>query len=267
MAGGNVFTVELVEAGRVRELLPASSMWHAVDVVATTGSTNADLVATAQRSTREGHVLIAREQTAGRGRLARSWASPAGASVSVSVLLTPRRPLSDWGWLSLLTGLAVSEGLASVAGERASAIQLKWPNDVLIDGRKVCGILSEALPEVDAAVVGFGINTTMREPDLPVPTATSLGLAGLPTDHNAVVAAVLTRFEHHYRRWNTGGGLREIYEQRCTSVGRALRITAGQETVAGIGEGIDQEGRLLVRTATGIRAFAVGDVVHARLEG
>lgn len=260
--------VELVEADRVRELLDPETMWHTVDVVARTGSTNADLARLARQSAGEGQVLIAREQVAGRGRRARTWASPPDTSISVSVLLEPRAPLEKWGWLSLLTGLAVTEALEELAEE--PKVQLKWPNDVLVNDKKVCGILSEAIPDPggDKAVVGFGLNIALTAEQLPVPTATSLLLEGMTQDQNVVAAAVLRSFEHHYRNWQAHGSLRDAYQQRCASVGRELRIDVNEDrSVTGGGYGVDEDGRLLVTTDKGIESFAVGDVVHAKLGG
>lgn len=242
-------------------------MWHTIDVVATTGSTNHDLAAAARDGAGPGRVLVAGEQTAGRGRLARQWASPAGASVSMSVLLQPTQHWSRWGWLSLLAGSAVSAALEGMAPQGVD-VALKWPNDVLVDGGKVCGILSERVERPDGAmaVVGIGINLDIACDDLPVPTATSLGLAGFDVATADVVAGVLTRLAEYYERWERDGTLAEEYSRRCASIGAELTISvAGERPRRGIGRGVDDDGRLLVETDDGLEAFAVGDVVHARL--
>lgn len=255
----------LVAAARISELLGENTMWHSVEVVASTGSTNADLVRAAREGASAGRVLIAREQTTGRGRRIRSWASPPERSIAMSILVEPALPMERWGWLSLIAGLAVTEALESLAGTSAS-VQLKWPNDVLINEKKICGILSEAVPNATAnkAVVGLGVNISLRRDELPVPTATSLLLEGLTQDQNAVAAAILDRFQQRYEQWQRSGSVREAYAARCTSLGRALRISVSEDSfVEGRGHGIDADGRLLVATAAGIEAFAVGDVVHA----
>ncbi len=242
-------------------------MWHDISWVDSTGSTNADLVARARDGAGEGSVVVAWEQTAGRGRLDRTWASPPGASLSMSLLLVPRPAFEQWGWLSLLAGMAVRAALERFAPE-AGRVQLKWPNDVLIDGRKVCGILSERVEHRTGAraVVGLGINVGMDEADLPVPGATSLRLAGFPEDRRAVALAVLEEFERFYTSWQAAGDVREAYLQLCTSVGAELTIVVDETTsVCGIGHGVDAAGRLEVATEHGLRTFAVGDVVHARL--
>lgn len=255
------------DPARIQALLPAGTMWRRVDVVASTGSTNADVAARARAGEAEGAVLVSSEQTAGRGRLDRQWVSPPGASISMSLLLTPQPEFPQWGWLSLLAGMAVSSAVGELAGG-AAPVSLKWPNDVLIGGRKVCGILSERSEHPDGAraVVGIGINVDLTAEQLPVPTATSLALEGLPTDQSRIVAAVLGHFERLYRSWQLRGNLRAEYEARCASVGAQLTVLLdGDRRVSGTGRGVDEWGRLQVTTATGVETFAVGDVVHATL--
>ena len=139
------------------DLLGPGRLFSAVRSIASTGSTNADLAAAATAGAASGAVLVADHQSAGRGRFDRRWEAPPGSSVAVSVLLRPAEvPLQRWLWLPLITGVAVAEGLRSAAGVDAT---VKWPNDVLIEGRKVCGILSERVD--DAAVIGMGINTCL----------------------------------------------------------------------------------------------------------
>ncbi|MGV8845680.1 biotin--[acetyl-CoA-carboxylase] ligase [Tessaracoccus sp.] len=251
----------------IRDLLGRGTMWRSIESVASTTSTNADMAAHARRGEPEGRVLIASEQTAGRGRLDRTWVSPRGASLSLSMLLRPEPDFLRWGWLSLLTGMAVASALCDTAPD-PTRVELKWPNDVLIDGGKVCGILSERVehPTGARAVVGLGLNLELRRNELPVPSATSLSLEGFPIDREQIVAGVLRHMERLYRRWQDTGSLEDEYRARCTSVGSDLSITVAPETVVqGRGHGVDEFGRLQVATATGIRAFAVGDVVHARL--
>lgn len=235
--------------------------------MASTGSTNADLAALARMGEPEGRVLVASEQTAGRGRLDRTWVSPPGASLSLSMLLRPVHEFPRWGWLSLLTGMAVASALGDIAPD-ASRVQLKWPNDVLIDGAKVCGILSERIehPTGARAVVGLGLNLELGADELPVPTATSLSLEGFHVDRDAIVAGVLGHMERCYRLWQASGSLAGEYRARCSSVGSDLTITVAPDVVVrGRGYGVDEFGRLQVATSTGLETFAVGDVVHARM--
>ena len=235
--------------------------------MASTGSTNADIAAAARAGAPEGVVLVADEQTAGRGRRDRTWASPPGASLSMSLLLRPHGENQVWGWLSLLAGMAVTRGLRAYTGA-GDRVALKWPNDVLIDGLKVCGILSERVetPTGPAAIVGIGINLALGQDDLPVPHATSLRLSGLRCDRDGVAAAVLVAFDQLYAGWLTAGAPLDAYRRVCSSIGARLVVTVSErEQIAGIGADIDPDGRLVVDVAGELRPFAVGDVVHARL--
>lgn len=243
------------------------SRFHTIESVARTGSTNADVAALARGGAPEGYVLVCDEQTSGRGRRDRSWVSPAGASVAMSVLLRPRDGLGEWGWLSLLAGMAVTTALRTLTGAGAR-IGLKWPNDVLIDGLKVCGILSERVESAHgpAAIVGIGINLALTAEQLPVPQATSLALAGLPHDRDEVVGAVLVEMDRLYGQWLASGPPVSAYRELCASIGVPLTIAVSdEECFAGVGTDVDQQGRLVVEVAGSPRAFAAGDVVHARL--
>lgn len=241
-----------------------------MEVVASTGSTNADAAARMRAGSGVGLVLVADHQSAGRGRFDRRWEAPPGAAVAVSLGMAPRRPLPEWMWLSLLTGVAIAQGIRRAAGVDAT---LKWPNDVLVDGRKICGILSERVdgPQGPGCVVGFGINISLTEEELPVPTATSLRLCGAEVDRAELVAEVLDVWSQMYRMWD-GGQLtlmRQAYEDQCSTIGRDVRVLlgspgGGERTVIGRAVGIDPSGAVLVRTDGGVRAFAAGDVTHLR---
>lgn len=256
-----------LDLARLRSLLAPVALWREVRWVPSTGSTNADLAALARTTAETGTVLVSEEQTAGRGRFERRWETPAGAAVAYSVLLRPTRPPQDWGWLSLLAGVAVATGIERATGAAPGRVELKWPNDVLVDGRKVCGILSERIdsPHGAAAVVGMGLNLSLSQDELPVPTATSLALAGLPVDKAEVLGAILTEFARLFEGWERRGELHDDYEQRCDSIGRPLRVMLDSTTtVHGMGERVDEFGRLVVRTDQGLQAFSAGDVFHLR---
>lgn len=261
---------QAVDSALLSELLSGVKLWKQVRCVPTTGSTNADLAERARNGTDDGLILVSEEQTAGRGRFDRRWETPAGASVAFSLLLRPSRPALDWGWLSLLAGMAVATGIERATEAAPGRVELKWPNDVLIDGRKVCGILSERIELGNgpaAAVVGVGINFSLDESELPVPTATSLRLAGLERDKSTVLAAVFTEFARLYELWERDGEVHDEYAARCASIGVPLRVMVDEQTnVLGTGEAVDQWGRLVVRTPQGMQAFSAGDVFHLRLQ-
>ncbi len=243
-------------------------------MVGETGSTNADLAAQARAGARPGSVLVTDHQTAGRGRQGRSWTAPPGTGVALSVLVTPTVARERWTWLPLLAGLAVSDALRQAADVPAV---LRWPNDVLILDRKVCGILAERVetPYGPACVVGMGINVSLSQDELPVPTATSLAIAtqelggsAVLTTRTQLVAQVLISLDRILAHWaglENDAALAVSYRERCATLGRRVRVLlAGDQVVEGVAEDVDPDGRLVVRTADGVRVFGAGDVVHLR---
>ena len=249
-------------------------LWRAVDVTAVTGSTNADLLARAADGEPEGAVLAAEQQDAGRGRLGRSWVAPPRAALTFSVLLRPRDvPPARRGWLSLLAGVAAASSVRAVAGVDAT---LKWPNDVLIRGAKLGGILAEAAGQ--AVVVGIGLNVSTGPDELPPPgpgalAATSLRLSGSDRlDREALLADLLAGFERRYRAWcqvlgdAERSGLHAEYTRLSATLGRRVRVERpGGQHLAGLATGVDPDGRLLVREPPAAElAVAAGDVVHLR---
>ncbi|MGV9566534.1 biotin--[acetyl-CoA-carboxylase] ligase [Streptomyces sp. NPDC003480] len=258
-----------------RALVHEGGLWSGVEVVQRTGSTNSDLVAlTAAGRADEGAVLVAEEQNAGRGRLDRTWSAPARSGLFFSVLLRPAGvPVDRWGWLPLLAGVAVATGLARVAGVDTA---LKWPNDLLVtvgdEERKAGGILAERAGE-DGVVVGIGINVTLREDELPVPTAGSLALAGAhATDRDPLLRAVLRSLEDWYGRWRAADGdpaacgLQEAYAAGSATLGRLVRAELpGDRSLTGEAVAIDGDGRLVLATREGMQEpVGAGDIVHLR---
>lgn len=245
-------------------LAVAGGLFSRVDVVATTGSTNADLADAAREGAPVGWVLVSGHQSAGRGRLSRRWEAPAGTSVACSVLVEPGRPLHEWGWLPLLVGMAVTDGVRAATGLDA---RLKWPNDVLVADRKLCGILCEAVADagVPRAVLGFGLNIALAADQLPVPTATSTRLAGSDASPTAITAAVLAALERWLTAWGEGADLRHDYRERCLTLGRPVSVhLPGGESVTGRAVDVDAEGGLVVSVDGVHRTFVAGDVVHLR---
>ncbi|MEU5510206.1 biotin--[acetyl-CoA-carboxylase] ligase [Streptomyces fungicidicus] len=264
--------VTALRRGLVRE----GSLWREVDVVQSTGSTNSDLVARAGggREVAEGVVLVAEEQTAARGRLDRRWTAPARSGLFFSVLLRPAEvPVARWGWLPLLTGVAVATGLSRAAGVDTA---LKWPNDLLVtvggEERKAGGILAERAGD-DGVVVGVGINVSLRADELPVPTAGSLALAGaVSTDRDPLLRGVLRALEDWYGRWRGAGGdagvcgLQETYAAGCATLGRVVRAELpGDRELVGEAVAVDGDGRLVLATGEGVQEpVGAGDIVHLR---
>jgi BirA family transcriptional regulator, biotin operon repressor / biotin---[acetyl-CoA-carboxylase] ligase len=263
-------------------------LWREIRVVQRTGSTNADLLAQARSGAAQGLVLVAEEQTAGRGRLGRHWISAPRASLTFSVLLRPGGVQAGLlGWLPLLAGVAVASALRETAAVDA---RLKWPNDVLVGSGKLAGILAESWG--DAIVVGAGLNVWQRADELPVPTATSVylaapqfpaaaqspraspspGAADLPGRERLLVT-VLGQLAHWYQAWlgqdlpgdADACGLRQEYLRRCSTVGKEVTVMLpGGRSITGTAVDVDSAGRLGVRTAAGLVPVSAGDVEHLR---
>lgn len=247
-----------------------TSWWAAVDVVDSTASTNADLAASAAAGAAEATVLLAEHQHAGRGRLGRQWQAPPRSALTLSLLLRPTLPAARWPWLSLLAGVAVAEAVTCSTGIETT---LKWPNDVLVGARKVAGLLVERVetPTGPAAIVGMGLNVSLRRDELPVASATSLVLeTDRPVDRQPVALALLRTVEALYGAWtdaagDPAAGLHDSYVRRCDTLGRAVRATLPDgSSVHGTAEAIDRMGGLVVATDAGQRTVRAGDVVHLR---
>jgi BirA family transcriptional regulator, biotin operon repressor / biotin---[acetyl-CoA-carboxylase] ligase len=272
-------------ASLARGLVRPGGLWREVRVVGETGSTNADLVEVARAGAPEGAgglegiVLVAEAQTAGRGRLGRSWVAPPRSGLTFSVLLRPApAPADTWGWLPLLAGVSAARAVQAVA---AVEVGLKWPNDLLAavkghQGRKQEGKLGGVLAERtgDAVVIGLGLNVSTRPAELPTPAATSLAIAGAAvTDRDPLLRAILRELADQYTAWRAAAGdadacgLREAYVASCATLGRAVRVELpGGEQVHGDAVGVDRCGQLVVAGGAGteVTTISAGEVVHVR---
>jgi BirA family transcriptional regulator, biotin operon repressor / biotin---[acetyl-CoA-carboxylase] ligase len=255
-----------------RALIEPGGLWRTVTVTGSTGSTNADLLAQAASGAPEGTVLVTETQTAGRGRMGRTWLSPPGAALMFSVLLRPTAvPPARRGWLPLLAGVAIASALRGVTG---LDVGLKWPNDVLTGGGKLAGILAEQYTGTEAIVAGAGINVSTRRDELPVETATSLLLAGAADlRRDRLLCAVLAEFARLYQAWAgpagqgapDAAGLRDRYRGCCVTLGRPVRAELpGGGALTGTAVDVDETGSLQLRTPDGLRTISAGDVVHLR---
>jgi BirA family transcriptional regulator, biotin operon repressor / biotin---[acetyl-CoA-carboxylase] ligase len=237
-------------------------------------STNRYLLDEARAGAAEGLVAVADHQDAGRGRLGRVWSAPAGSSLLVSVLLRPGLAPDRLMLVTMTAGVALAEAVELVAG---FTVGLKWPNDLVVDDRKLAGLLAEAdLPAgataPAAVVVGAGCNVQWDTfpPELGA-TATACNLeAGHPVDRDALLAAFLDRLAERYASVGRDpDGVAAAYRARLATVGRRVRVelgtTAGGRTLEGVAAGVDAEGRLLVDTGDGERhRLTAGDVHHLR---
>lgn len=270
----------MLDAGRVRaEAL--GGLWTAIDVVTSTGSTNADLLAraTAEPDAPEGQVLVAEEQTAGRGRLGRTWTSVPGAALTFSVLLRPATvPPARRGWLPLLAGVAVASAVRSVTEGGGGGVEavLKWPNDVLVGDRKLAGILAEQSPDGSAVVIGTGINVATPADALPLSPAglpaISLLAAGAAVPREPLLVEVLRQLERWYLAFRADPdpvrtGLLDAYRPLCTTLGQRVRVELPVgRFITGVARGIDPDGRLLVADSPDDPPLTIsaGEVVHVR---
>ena len=233
-----------------------------------TGSTNRDLLVKAA-SCEEFFVLTTDFQTTGRGRLDRRWEATSGSSVMASILLKPRfRDPTGIRWLSLLAALAINQALASFR----VISKVKWPNDVLIDGKKVSGALAEVSEDLAAVVLGFGINVFQCEAELPVETATSLYLAtGGQVNRDELLAKVIENIRSLYGDLALAegdaqaSGLRDALVHVSATVGQQVSVDLpNNEKVVGLAKDIDLSGRLVIETSSGTLSVSAGDVLHLR---
>lgn len=211
-------------------------------------STNTWLLEQARAGASEGLVAVADHQTAGRGRLNRTWEAPPGANLLVSILLRPVLPTDRLHLVTAAVGLAAAEAAESVA---AVVPDLKWPNDLLVGDAKLGGILAEsALPSV---VVGLGLNVAWAPPG-----AARLG-EGVSRDD--VLEALLDRLATRMADWD---GVARDHRRRCSTIGQTVRVELADETFSGVAADITDDGHLLVDVGVCLRPVSVGDVVHLR---
>jgi BirA family biotin operon repressor/biotin-[acetyl-CoA-carboxylase] ligase len=243
--------------------LPAS-----VEVVEEADSTNSLVAERARQGAPAGLVIVAEHQTAGRGRLDRTWEVPRRAALTFSMLVRPDLPPTSWPWIPLLTGYAVHAALV----DRVPGLGLKWPNDILVadptGDRKLGGILVERVDTTlgPAAVLGIGINVSQDQRELPVPEATSLQLEveGRP-DRTEVLDAVIGSIDALLPLLQDVESLRRAYAGECVTLGREVRVDVpAGPPLTGTAVDIDATGRLVLQTASGEVAVGAGDVVHVR---
>ncbi len=231
-------------------------------------STNDEVLALARGGAPEGSTVAAESQRAGRGRNGRTWVSPPGAGLYASLLLRTASEAEGLTLLPLLAGLACAEALRSLTAVEAG---LKWPNDVLIGGRKVAGLLVEAEPLGDASgtlavVLGLGVNLSVAPEALPGRARFPATSLHLETPHvpsrETLLAQWRARVAHHYAAWRLGehAGLRRSWSALDALRGRQVALSGGGDDVRGVNAGIDTDGALRVRTSGGIVRVLAGDL-------
>ena len=215
----------------------------------------------AQQSAVEGTVIIAGEQTAGRGRIRRLWLSPEG-SIALSIILYP--DVAYLPSLIMLTSLAVVRSIKAVTGLKSG---VKWPNDVLIDGRKVCGILVESIIRrniVDYAILGIGINVNLKLSDFPEISQMATSLSdelGKDVSRLGIVRHLLVEAERLYLTLQAGGSVYEEWRDNLVTLGRQVQVAWGETVYEGIAESVARDGSLLLRQSDGdLTRIVAGDV-------
>ena len=236
----------------------ALSRYWRVSVVDLTASTQDDLVNKVNAGdAKSGDVIVANYQSAGRGRLDRTFLAPPSTALLVSLYLHPKRSRDDWGFIPLLAGYSIADTLRKVNAH----VSIKWPNDLLIDEMKLGGIIATAAGS--GVVVGIGINVSMTVDELPVETATSLTVAGISkVDRNFLLPLLLNAFESDFLAWDQGESFLAKYSQLSATQGREVTVSGPAEsTIQSRAQTFDEQGRLHLEDG---QIVTVGDVVHLR---
>ncbi len=252
----DVISAELVTAG-----LGTRFIGQKVIYFPRHGSTMEAARQAARQASAEGTVVIAEEQTAGKGRAKRAWLSPRG-SIALSIVLYP--DISQLPYLIMLASVAVARSIEAVTGLET---QLKWPNDVLIKGKKVCGILIENELKGDKvvwAVIGIGINANIRMSDSPeiADTATSLyDELGKELPRVEIIRCLLVELERLYLSLGDGGDIYQEWRDRLIPLGKRVRVVSGEDVLQGVAEDVNRDGSLLLRHSNDqLSHIVAGDV-------
>ncbi|WP_428247083.1 biotin--[acetyl-CoA-carboxylase] ligase [Ferrovibrio sp.] len=231
-------------------------------------STNEEIRRQAEAGAAEGLVVTARRQTAGRGRRGRAWDSPEG-NLFVSLLLKPRRPAHEAATLSFLISLCVAEAVIEASPALQDRVTCKWPNDVLIDGAKLSGILLESRAGqggvLDHLIVGIGVNLVWNPADTPYP-ATNLAALGMAETPESFLPRLLARLGFWYDRWQAEGfaPVRQAWLALAQGIGKPAIARLGHEEVQGRFVALDEGGGLILELADGTRrTITAGDVFPA----
>ena len=247
---------DVIAAEEVESRLKTKWMGHPVRYFEVIDSTNQYAKKAAEDGAPEGLLVIGDEQTAGKGRSGRHWTTPRGTAIAMTILLRPKIAADRIAMTTLVMGLAVTEAVRELYGVPAG---IKWPNDVVIDGKKICGILTEMTTDmvsVSYIVVGTGINANVDEfPEELKDTAVSLKMVlGHEINRAELIVSVMKHFEYYYEQFLAAGDLSAVmdrYNELLLNRGRAVRVLEPGNEYTGVAEGIDSLGELLVRQEDG----------------
>jgi BirA family biotin operon repressor/biotin-[acetyl-CoA-carboxylase] ligase len=247
---------------RESELHAELSPYWRVSVVDVTGSTQVDLAESIHANTAvDGDVLVANYQSAGKGRLDREFIAPPSSALLFSFFKSVERPREEWNFIALLTALSITEALADL--DSSGDLRIKWPNDILINEKKIAGLLCQA--DSNGVIVGVGLNVCMQEDELPVATATSLYLEKFSeVDRNVILKKILRVFEEKFQMWSKQGSAPFItqFEALCSSLNRDIEIIwpTGESKTA-VATGISLLGELILSDGVLVNS---ADVLHLR---
>jgi BirA family biotin operon repressor/biotin-[acetyl-CoA-carboxylase] ligase len=236
----------------------ALSRYWRVSVVDLTTSTQDDLAnKITAGDAKSGDVIVSNYQSAGRGRLDRTFIAPPSTALLFSLYLDPKRSRDNWGFIPLLAGYSIADTLRKVKAN----VLVKWPNDLQIDELKLGGIISTAAGS--GVIIGIGINVSTTVAELPVERATSLSIAGVTKlDRNHLLPLLLNAFEKDFTAWDQGESFLEKYSQLSATQGREITIVGPVEsTIRSRAKSFDEQGRLLLEDG---QIVTVGDVIHLR---
>lgn len=251
---------ELSAAG-IKQGLKTAIIGHKIIHLPSVTSTMDAARAEALKGAAEGTVIIAGEQTGGRGRLQRSWLTPKG-NIALSIILYP--DIASLPYLIMVVSLAVVKSIETVAGIKA---HIKWPNDILIDGKKVCGILIENNMrgnKVACSIVGIGINVGLNVKDYAEIAATATSLKSQPKDdvfRVKLVKELLQAFDQLYVNLTDGKAIYAAWREKLITLGKPVKAVSGSQTIEGVAEAVDESGALAIRRADGtVISVVAGDV-------
>jgi BirA family biotin operon repressor/biotin-[acetyl-CoA-carboxylase] ligase len=258
-----------IDAQKIKKLLTAKFIGSEIHIFDKVESTNDIAKDFAIKGYREGTVVIADSQSRGRGRLGRRWESPSGVGIYLSIILKPEKVMPQ---LTLVTGISVVEAIQHITCyeeslRSRSCAGLKWPNDIIINGKKVGGILTEGILKGSRVIVGIGVNVNTELsmfPDELRDRATSLLIGtGKRTDRNLLIAELLNRFEYRYKRFLEGDEVITEWKGFSNTVGRRISVNIGDKTLDGIAEMLDNDGSLMLRLDNGsLKKITAGEVCY-----
>jgi BirA family biotin operon repressor/biotin-[acetyl-CoA-carboxylase] ligase len=260
---GHIQSAVAAAALQIMTFIPTIQRFDTID------STNLEAMRQAKAGAPEGLCIVARTQTRGRGRLDRSWQSPPDAGLYASLVLRPKFEVHAWPLITLMAALAVRDTLLKTSGVAAD---IKWPNDLCVNDKKLCGILAETLETSagGAVVIGIGINLTAEILPLVQAEATSIeSVTGNQPDREQVLDGLLEAIAVKYELLDNAAGREHLIREWCAhssyAIGRQVRVSLGAESFGGITRGLESDGALRVETSDGkMRVVRAGDVTALR---